>query len=127
MSCVKKLIDLALENISSKEMFLFQIRCAECGVVHTSKPVRFTKAGIIPETKGKAQIYQVLYEQETQRARQEAVKDAVAQMNCCPICKRVICNRCFLICEDLDMCSRCAARLEEQGSPVLSDALEMVI
>jgi hypothetical protein len=48
-------------------------------------------------------------------------------MNCCPICKRVICNRCFLICEDLDMCNRCAARLEEQGSPVLSDALELVI
>lgn len=121
---MKELVDLALENISSREMFLFQIRCAECGTVHASKPVRFTKAGVAPETKGKAQIYQVLYEQEAQRARMDAVKDAVAQMNYCPICKRMICNRCFLICEDLDMCSRCAARLEEQGSPVLSDAPE---
>ena len=121
---MKELVDLALENISSKEMFLFQIRCAECGTVHTSKAVRFTKAGIIPETKGKAHIYQILYEQEGARARREAVRDVMEQINYCPICRRMICNRCFLICEDLDMCCRCAAQLEERGSPVLSDAPE---
>ena len=36
----------------------------------------------------------------------------------CPICRRLICDSCFLICEEMDMCRACAKRLKEDGEPV---------
>ena len=36
----------------------------------------------------------------------------------CPICKRLVCDHCFLICDDLDMCVQCAAKLNEKGTVV---------
>ena len=81
----------------------------------------------MPQTEGKQVIFDVVYEQEFQAARQSATRDAAEQLNYCPICKRLVCNRCFLICDDPDMCKQCAAHPEEMGSPVLTDVLEAVI
>lgn len=44
-----------------------------------------------------------------------------------PICKRLVCNRRFLICEDLDMCAECATNLKESGRPVVADVLDAAI
>ncbi|MCI6126309.1 MAG: hypothetical protein MR738_09535 [Enterocloster clostridioformis] len=38
--------------------------------------------------------------------------------NKCPICSRLVCDRCFLVCDELDMCVSCAHYLQEQGEPV---------
>ena len=124
---MKKLVEMLLENLSTKDVFLFRIACGECGSEFANKQVKFSKAGITPQTQSKKIIYDAVYEQEFQSARLSAIRDAAEQLNYCPICKRLVCNRCFLICDDLDMCKRCAARLEEKGSPVLSDVLEIAI
>ena len=124
---MKKLVEMMLENLSTREVFLFRIACAACGTPYGGKPVRFSKAGIIPPTEGKRIIFDTLYEQEFRNARQVAIRDAAENLNYCPICKRLVCNRCFLICEDLDMCKQCAAKLEEAGSPVLTDVLEVAM
>ena len=115
---MKHLIDDMLVDCSTREMFSFSIRCAECGRVFKTRPVPFSKAGIPPASDGKKVVYDTLYEEERARARTAAVKEAAQQFNRCPICRRTVCNRCFLICEDIDMCRSCAARLHEQGSPV---------
>ena len=124
---MKKLVEMMLENLSTREVFLFRITCAACGTPYGGKSVRFSKAGITPPTEGKRIIFDTLYEQEFRDARQAAVRDAAEHLNYCPICKRLVCNRCFLICDDLDMCKQCAAHLEETGSPVLNDVLEAAI
>ena len=121
---MKKLIEMMLENLSTREVFLFRIACAACGTSYGGKPVRFSKAGIIPPTEGKRIIFDTLYEQEFRDARQASVRDAAEHLNFCPICKRLVCNRCFLICDDLDMCKQCASRLEEKGSPVITTLIE---
>jgi len=124
---LKKLVEMMLENLSTREVFLFRIACAACGTPYGGKPVRFSKAGIIPPTEGKRIIFDTLYEQEFRNARQVAIRDAAENLNYCPICKRLVCNRCFLICEDLDMCKQCAAKLEEAGRSVLTDVLEVAM
>ena len=124
---LKKLIEMLMENLSTRDVFLFRIACRECGKEYGNKPVQFSKAGVIPQTPKKAALYEILYAQELQTARLVAVRDAAEHLNYCPICKRLICNRCFLICEDLDMCKQCAANLEETGSPVLTDTLDAVV
>lgn len=86
--------------------------------------MRFSKAETHPATQSKQIIYNALYEQEFKEARRAAIQTAAEYMNYCPICKRLVCNQCFLICEDLDMCNQCAIELEEQGKPVQPDIIE---
>ena len=124
---MKQLVDMLLENLSTREVFLFRIACGTCAAEFGGKPVRFSKAGIAPPTEGKRIIFEACYEQEFRSARQAAIRDAAEHLNYCPICKRLVCNRCFLICEDLDMCKQCAAHLEETGSPVVKDVLDTAI
>lgn len=115
---MRKLVETALENMSTKEVFLFRISCAICTLSYGNKPTRFTKAGVVPPTPGKQIIFEALYEQELRDARNIAIQSAAEDMNYCPICKRLVCNQCFLICEDLDMCKQCAAELHQHGQPV---------
>ncbi len=116
-----------LENLSTRDVFLFRIACGICETEFANKPRRFSKAGIAPQTEGKKILFDAVYEQEFRSARQTAIQDAAEHLNYCPICKRLVCNRCFLICEDLDMCRQCASNLEESGTPVVSDVLEIAI
>ena len=124
---MKQLVDMLLENLSTREVFLFRIACGTCAAEFGRKPVRFSKAGIAPPTEGKRIIFEACYEQEFRSARQAAIRDAAEHLNYCPICKRLVCNRCFLICDDLDMCKQCAAHLEETGHPVVTDVLVAAI
>ena len=124
---MKKLIELMLEDLSTRDVFLFQISCGTCGKAYANKPTRFSKAGIVPTTREKKILYDAIYEQERNTVRRGVIRDAAEHINYCPICKRLVCNRCFLICEDLDMCQKCAAQLQEPGVPVLSDVLEAAI
>lgn len=124
---LKKLVEIALENHSTKEVFLFRVSCSNCGMKYENKPVRFSKAGVTPTSASKQIIYDALYEQEFRAAKQSATKSVAEHMNYCPICKRLVCNQCFLICDDLDMCNQCAAELNEQGHPVLSGIVEAVV
>ena len=123
--CVlKKLVEAIIENLSTKEVFLFRVTCGNCGTEYGNKPIRFSKSEIPPTTQSKQIIYDALYEQEFRDARRVAIRNAAEHMNYCPICKRLVCNQCFMICDELDMCKQCAADLEQEGKPVLVGFLE---
>ena len=62
--------------------------------------------------------FYLLYEREKRRAFAKAVEEAVQFFNLCPVCERLVCNDCFLICQDIDMCLRCAEQLQETGEQV---------
>ena len=124
---MKKLVEMLLENLSTREVFLFRIACRTCGTQFGGKSVRFSKAGVTPLTEGKRIIYEACYEQEFRSARQTAIRHAAEHLNYCPICKRIVCNQCFLICDELDMCRNCATQLQETGMPVLADVLDTAI
>ena len=120
---MKKLVEFVLENHSTKEIFLFRVSCSNCGTRYENKPFLFSKAGITPASPAKQIIYDAVYEQELKDAKQSAAQSLSEHMNYCPICKQLVCNRCFLICDDLDMCNQCAERLNENGKPVLAEII----
>lgn len=55
-----------------------------------------------------------------EKAAALALNEARTHFNFCPMCKKLVCNNCFMICEDIDMCISCAKELEEQGEIVSS-------
>ena len=122
---MRNLVETVLENVSTKEAFLFRVSCANCEAAYTNRPVRFSKAGVTPTEESKKIIYNALYELEMNAARDSAIRSIAENLNHCPICKRLICNRCFLICDDLDMCIRCATDLQQLGRPVQVGAVEI--
>ena len=124
---MKQLIESILEDLSTKEVFLFRIACASCGAQYANKPTRFSKADVAPASQAKKTVYDALYEQEFRAARQTALRIGAEHMNYCPICKRLVCNQCFLICDDLDMCRQCADALHEKGNPVEAIVIDAVV
>jgi len=108
-----------LKDRSTADTFCFCMQCADCGKVWNSTPILFSKAGVKPATEGKQIIFDILYQKEKEDALNKAVEEAVGTFNRCPVCRRLVCDHCFLICDDIDMCGSCATRLQEQGEPVL--------
>lgn len=66
-----------------------------------------------PESEGKRVIFQALYRREREEAFEWAATEALEHFSLCPICKRLVCDRCFLLGEDIDLCTDGAACGEE--------------
>ena len=62
--------------------------------------------------------YRILNYREKERAKLAAGKEARERFSQCPICRRLVCDSCFLICEEIDLCRECAERMKECGEPV---------
>lgn len=115
---MKRMIAGHLSDVSDQRQFRFSLTCVECGTAWKSTPIRFSKAGVSTPTEAKQIVFRTLYQRERDQARERAIAEAAHAFNWCPLCGRLVCNRCFLICEDLDMCCACAGHLQERGEPV---------
>ena len=113
-----------LYDCSTPEFFCFSLRCTQCGKNWKSKPVYFSKAGTEPTTDEKRLIYETLYMKEKKYALMRAVEEAESVFNVCPICNRIVCDHCFMVCDELDMCVSCADRLKEKGELVAVEDLK---
>ena len=119
---MKQIIKEAMGDCSTIGEFRFLLRCQECGRTWHSSPVRFSKAGTKPETEGmRAVLFRALYERERAAAREKAAAEASELFSQCPVCGKLVCDHCFLICEDLDLCTACAEALQVRGSVVAGD------
>ncbi len=107
-----------LTDCSTEDKFQFSIVCEECGKVWKSRAVVFSKARIPPATEGKKVVYAALYQREKEEAQRKASRAGEKLFSRCPICHRWVCDDCFMVCEDLDMCKQCAEKLNEKGSIV---------
>ena len=118
---MKRVVKEAMGDCSTVEEFRFLVRCQECGGIWHSSPIRFSKAGAEPESEGMRTILRTLYEREREAAREMAAAEAAEIFNYCPVCGRLVCDRCFLICEDLDLCTACAEALQVRGDVVAGE------
>ena len=116
---MKHTIKTHLVDRSDRERFCFSLTCKECGSEWMSTPVRFSKAGETPPTEAKRMISEALYQREHAQAMEHALCEAVQHFNICPLCHGLVCNYCFIICDDLDMCRSCANDLQEKGEVVM--------
>lgn len=118
-----KLVETFIENYSTNETFEFYVTCESCENVYGKTTKRFSKSGAVPTSQIEKTLWNALYEQEMRMVRQIAVRHAAEQLNYCPVCKRLVCNQCFVICDELDMCKQCASTLNQEGKPVLPEII----
>ena len=126
---MKQVIKEAMGDCSTIGDFRFLLRCQECGRTWHSSPVRFSKAGTEPETEGMRAVFRTLYERERAAAREKAAAEASEIFSQCPVCGRLVCDRCFLICEiwiyalPARKHCRCAAMLWQEKLPLRGSSL----
>ena len=107
-----------MQDLSDNDRFVFSVDCTVCGKIWTSTPIIFSKAGETAVSEEKGIVYTALYQREKQQAALKAVEEAKTKLNFCPVCKSIVCDGCFMICDDIDMCVECAAVLHETGELV---------
>ena len=100
---------------STERSLQFSVRCEECGRIWKSTPVAFSKSAASLATADKKVIYETLLGREVARAKRLAIGEAQQLFSICPVCGRVICDACFRVCENVDMCRACAEKLGEDG------------
>ena len=115
---MRKAIINNMHDLSDKDRFVFSVSCTVCGKHWVSTPVSFSKAGETVSSQAKEIVYTALYQKEKQQAAIRAVEEAKTHLNFCPVCKSIVCDNCFMICDDIDMCVDCAAVLHEKGELV---------
>ena len=115
---MRRTIKAIIKDASTGEKFQFSLRRAVCGSLWKGWSAYFSKAEVPPENEGTRVIFQTLYQRELEDAWERAVTEALEHFSRCPICKRLVCDRCFLLGEDIDLCADRAVRSQENGEPV---------
>ena len=113
------LLSSHLEDCSTPQYFCFSIRCEVCGEFWYSSSIPFSKVTQAVEHTEKRELYDAIYKREKQRVRLIASREARERFSQCPICQRLVCDACFLICDEMDLCWECASRMNEPGEPVV--------
>ena len=98
------LLSSHLEDCSTPQYFCFSVRCEVCGEYWYSSSIPFSKAAQAAQHREKKEL--------------AAGQEARERFSQCPVCRRLVCDACFLICDEMDLCRECAARMKEPGEPV---------
>lgn len=99
---------------STEKDFRFTFHCDICKSPWDSVPANFscTKENTLEVDKNASAL---IWQSEHTAAYERANHEAMEHFNRCPICKRWVCDKCFLILEDKDVCNECA-KLETSRS-----------
>ncbi len=99
----KKIIDR-----STDEFFKFSFRCDRCGFEWTSEPYSFEHGFPNKLTAGEQRAKDIMWKVEHDAALERANLEARLRFNQCNSCGRIVCDECFAMDEDEDLCVDCA-------------------
>ena len=99
----KKIIDR-----STDEFFKFEFHCDRCGVGWESETYYFEHGFLDKLTEGEQRAKNIMWKVEHDAALERANLEARLRFNQCNSCGRIICDECFAIEEERDLCLDCA-------------------
>ena len=110
-----------IKNCSDDKKIAFGFECESCGRLWEVLSVPFVKQAA---NKADQVIRDAQYHRELERIKTESLKAFREHFSLCPICGKIVCDYCFVICDEIEMCSSCAKNLGKHGTPVLPLAKE---
>lgn len=110
-----------IRDCSDDKRIAFGFECESCGKLWEVISVPFTRKAV---SETEQVIRDAQYRREWERVKTEALKAFREHFSVCPICGKIVCDYCFVICDEIEMCSTCAKELGKQGTPVLPLARE---
>lgn len=93
---------------STEEYFNFLFHCDICHHNWDSIPIEFSAGN---DENNKVDKNSSIWKSEHEAAYERANREAMMYFNRCPVCKRWVCDNCFMIHEKYDICKECS----EQG------------
>lgn len=88
---------------STDKAFMFTFYCDLCGRPWKSVPV----SSLTPAREHSGKNAECAWRQERDAAYERANLEAIQHFNRCPRCRRWICDDCFLLLDEGDMCREC--------------------
>jgi len=95
-----KPITKKISDESDSGIYRFTFYCDICGAPHQSVPYESETLNKIDPARREA---------EHNAAYERANREIMNHFNRCPMCGRVVCDNCFRILDESDMCFECAA------------------
>lgn len=119
---MKEVIKTKIKSASSNGTIIYRVECDACNRLISSRPV--TSSDSQKDLSKEQQIiHAAMFERDKERELTALVRKATEIFSLCPICHKLICDDCFLVCDDLDMCKDCASKLQAKGSVVAERAI----
>ena len=103
-----KTITKKFRDRSTDRFFKFSFYCDRCGAKWTSDPYFFEHGFSERLTEDEKKARDILYKVDHDAAFERANLEARLKFNHCDSCGRVVCDECFAIEEDEDLCKDCA-------------------
>lgn len=94
------------DDCSTDQWFRFSFYCDECGAKWESEQYPFSMQDANPKSDGDKNALALLWKTEHDAAYERANTEALFQFNRCPACGKRVCDKCFLVTEDV--CSSCS-------------------
>jgi len=108
-----KPITRKMTDESKDGVYAYTFYCDICGKPWRSEPYY---------TASPDEIDPLVRESERVAAYERANREALNWLSRCPVCKQVVCDQCFDILDDNDMCAQCAAKEQSRSDDKGSDS-----
>ena len=104
-----------IKDCSDDKRIAFGFECENCGKLWEVISVPFT---VKADNETEQVIRDAQYHREWVRVKADSSKAFREHFSICPICGKIVCDYCFVICDEIEMCSSCAKELGKQGTTV---------
>ncbi len=105
-----KTITKRVRDRSTDRFFKFSFYCDRCGKEWTSDPYYFENAFSSSPTEGEKRARDIMWRTDHDAAFERANLEARLRFDQCDACGRRVCDECFAMEEDDDLCVDCAGK-----------------
>ena len=120
-----KTITKQFRDRSTERFFQFSFYCDRCGREWTSEQYPFVHGFPEELSEDERRAKEILWRIDHDAAFERANLEARLRFNSCKACGKIVCDGCFAVWEEEDLCVDCAAQARGAGETPLKGGIAM--